>query len=260
MELRTLFDQVGSRDLTKRKNAWNTLFQKRSEILLDHSEIQELRTVLIDEEDLDVRSFGTLCLDHYVEWKRSGAEDTLQDWLFKPFVPPLFSAGSAHSPKSAVIAVCDHQHIRDVQPQVMLARFLPSDRYHATEFHQISLRDPQWEPVALDELSAVCFVGRPGMFHNCKLIDALPPELRFSLPADDDEWRGKPLSSESVDRYHHVRQNRPNAGPMFYAAREEATRRTDYALVQRLRINYGGHHVAVLILAGATSLGTCGAA
>lgn len=267
MKLEVLMRRLESADAGVRKDAWRTLFDKHKEFAISHEDIQFLRHRLKNEENLDIRTYGMLCLEQSIEWTQSHSqetlrEETLQDWLFKPFLPPPLSAAGGHEANSAVLAVCDQQHIRDVHPLVMLARFLPADRYHTTDFHQVSLHNPRWEAVGLDKLGAVCFVGRPSMFRNCKLVDALPNDLRFTLPKEDDLWRGKELSGESIDSYHHVRQNRPNAGPFLYRAVKEGeeNQRTDYALVQRFRIDYGGRQITVLILAGGTSLGTVGAA
>jgi hypothetical protein len=195
---------------------------KRAGFVFNHENVQFLRYLLKKEADLNVRTYGMICLDQCIEWAHSRPQETLretlQDWLFKPFTSPP-GAADRYEVNSAVVAVCDEQHIRDVHPLVMLARYLPADRYRSTEFHQVALHDPNWEPVALDTLGAVCFVGRPSMFHN-----------------------------------------RPNAGPLLHCAAQEDNERTDYAVVQRFRVNYGGKQVVVIILAGGTSLGTVGAA
>jgi hypothetical protein len=104
--------------------------------------------------------------------------ETLQDWLFKPFDPSVLSMAGRREVKCAVLTVCDQQHVRDVYPLVMLARFLPVDRYHSTEFYQVSLNKPNWEGIALDKLTTLCLVGKPSMFRTCKLIEVLPRDLR----------------------------------------------------------------------------------
>jgi len=57
-----------------------------------------------------------------------------------------------------------------------------------------------------------------------------------------------------------VTQNRPKAGPLRYNTVEQGANRHDYAIVQRFTIRFGGRDVVVLVIAGASGLGTIGAA
>jgi len=167
--------------------------------------------------------------------------ETLQDWLFKPFDPSVLSMAGRREVKCAVLTVCDQQHVRDVYPLVMLARFLPVDRYHSTEFYQVSLNKPNWEGIALDKLTTLCLVGRSSMFRTCKLIEVLPRDLRFTLPGNDEKWRGKPLTGSSIRHYHHVQQNCSGRKPLATQNTDghgEIERRTFFLYVRRTQINH----------------------
>jgi len=186
--------------------------------------------------------------------------DSLDGWFFRPFL-----SAPDQARQSAVVAICDRQHIRDVQSLVKLGRFLSAQQYPATAFHHIPLTNPNWGPVGLHNLNAICFLGRPGMFKDCDIIGQLEKQkstARFGFPNDDDQWRGAQVTDPSAKEFHNVRQNRPAVGPFPWLAHEDKQkhRRTDYAIVQRFRINYGGKALWIIILAGATSLGTFAAA
>jgi hypothetical protein len=184
----------------------------------------------------------------------------LRSWLFSPFLP-----SPGRETRSAVVAICDRHHIRDVQSQVKLARFLSAQRYPDTIFHHIPLSKPNWGPVEFHNLNAVCFIGRPSMFRDCDVVRQLEKKksaAKFGFPLDDDLWRGVEVTEDSARAFHHLRENRPVAGPYAWLTVEEKqrNRRIDYALVQRFRIDYGGKTLWIVVLAGATSLGTFAAA
>jgi biopolymer transport protein ExbD len=98
------------------------------------------------------------------------------------------------------------------------------------------------------------------MFQHCPIISQLPKTLRFSLPPDDPAWRSKPVTPASAQAFHHIRQERPGNDPILFCAEDLPHRRKDYAIVQRFRARYGDKMVTIIILAGATSLATIGAA
>jgi hypothetical protein len=150
-----------------------------------------------------------------------------------------------------VVTVCDNEYVRDVQALVYLARHLSTERYGKTDVHHVSLHNPDWAEVELDRADAVCFIGRPSMFQGCKLVDSFPDDLRFAIE------RGP---SDRSSHFHHVRQNRTSAGPLPHVPEQNSSHRHDFAVVQRFPITFGGRIMTVLVIAGATSLGTVGAA
>ena len=247
----------------KRKAAWNELDDDCEKYSWTDNVFQDLYLRLKDEPDLDVRSYGLTCLHRISQWARHHilGESSLQSWLLEPFRPANRGGSSGtNEPTSAVVAVCDHEHIRDVQPLVKIARVLHEDAYWNTTFHHIPLNNPDWTRVGVTELSAICFIGRPSMFVGCDLLDELPTNRHFNLPVDDETWRGKPLTPESARRFHHIIQQRPTAGRFLFETKEDKAHRVDYAVVQRFVLRRGSRKTVVLILAGATSLGTVGAA
>lgn len=202
-------------------------------------------------------------------WAKN-SETTIDEWFFAPFRPRF--DGSGISNPCAAIGVCDREHIRDVQAQLILARYLSKDRFPDTEFYHVPLLNPDWSDVGTDKINALCAVGRPSMFVRCPVLEAVElnkTNLRFGLPLDDEQWRSRPLNTASANAYHHVLQTPPPprgfqsaAGRRIspYCAVDINGRRTDYAIVQRLRLMYNNRPLTVVILAGATSLGTVGAA
>src|SRR6476620_2107733 len=76
--------------------------------------------------------------------------------------------------------------------------------------------------------------GSPSMFRTCKLIEVLPRDLRFTLPGNDEKWRGKPLTGSSIRHYHHVQQNCSGRKPLATQNTEE--RRTFFLYVRRTQI------------------------
>jgi len=178
--------------------------------------------------------------------------------FFEPFSHVRKDA-RAGTQSSLVLSVCDNQYIRDVQAQVEIARLLPSDRYPQTKFRHVPHEHPDWGDAGLDQAQGVCFIGRPLMFRNCRIIEQFPADLRFSIvsPPETGERADRshvlPETGERTD-FFCVTQNRPKAGPLRYNTVEQGANRHDYAIVQRFTIRFGGRDVVVLVIAGASGL------
>jgi hypothetical protein len=241
-------------DPNRRKAYWRALY--KSNARLNTAERQEhYQYLILAETDADCRSLGLACLSGLSEPTDSVP---LRDWIWKPFKSAPLSR-IQKTGRSAVVAICDREHIKDVDPLVRLARFLP-DSCADTRFHVVPFKNVEWGFTT--GLRAICFVGRPSMFANCHLFAKLPTDRRFDMPGDDDIWRGRPLNNRSAKAFHHIRQNRRSAPAITYLAHHDKNEgsRVDYAMVQRFRLDFKDHYVTVLILAGATSLATVGAA
>lgn len=258
-----------------RIDAWDELDENCSKYVWTDDDVTDLFMRLKQEESEKVKIHGLICLVRIQRWVLEYAKVasariapiSLQNWLLQSFLPVSEKQSAASGgARSAVVAVCDHEHIRDVQPLIKLARVLHEDAFGNTAFHLVPLRNPDWARVGLAGLTAVCFIGRPSMFVGCDLLKQLPQDRHFKLPEDSGTWRSQPLSHKTADEFHHVIQQRSHAdGLLFKAmahrdAQEMEIQRTDYAVVQRFLVRYGGHDTTVLILAGATSLGTVAAA
>jgi len=249
MDFETLHRGLRSGTPASRKHFWKSLPREHSERPFSPKEVNELRALLLEEPDIDVRTTGAICLDEVLHMPGRAPEESFHDWLFRSFRHT--GAESKAAKRSLVVTVCDNEYVRDVQALVEVARHLPSDRYPQTVFRHVALNSPDWADVGLDRAEAICFIGRPSMFKDCKIIDRLPADLRYSI---------EPPSSGGEEDFFCVGQNRPKAGRFEYPTVQDATRRYDHAIVQRVPIKVGGRTVTVVVIAGGSSLGTLGAA
>jgi len=244
---------------TKRKY-WEELPARHELRRFTRQEIRVLRDLASAEKDPEIARYAALSFfaafaiggGPAAERQPEKPAEKLADWLFEPFRDA--PAGNHHS---LVLSVCDRHYLRDVQAQVEIARLLPLERYPLTNFRHVAHEHPDWGNAGLGQALGVCFIGRPLMFQNCKLIEAFPTDLRFSIvPPESDKT---PESGKKED-FHCVAQNRPKAGALRYTTAEDETHRHDFAIVQRFTITSGGRDIVVLVIAGGSSLGTMGAA
>jgi len=249
-------DELTSSDALKRKEAWQSLATRK----LSWSDAwNDLCGILRRESDSQVRAQGLISLLEIQPWlsERSATWSFNHGWLFLPFSVNADGAG-----RSAVLCICDQQHIRDVQSLVKLSRFLSQTNYPGTAFYHVPLINPNWERIGPHNLNAICFLGRPGMFRDSQIVQHWEEQRRdriFSFPALTGAPGATTVTERSAETFHNVRQQRPTAGPFLHKANDSNYRRTDYAIVQRFQINYAGKPLTVVLLAGATSLGTFGA-
>jgi len=246
MEFTELVEKL--RDIEKRRRIgyWKLLPNLHEKRAFTQSEADALRQLLLEEQDLECRTSGMLYLDRILHTPVQGGGG-LHDWLFEPFRVPQRGSGGK---RSVVLTVCDNAYIRDVGAQIEIARLLPSSRYSSTEFHHVPLEDPDWGDVGLDGADGVCFIGRPSMFRDCRIVKHFPDDLRFSIV---------PPNSAEEGPYFCINHNRPKAGHRRLRTMQDASRH-DHAIVQRFMIRVGGRDMVVVVVAGATSLGTLGAA
>jgi hypothetical protein len=250
MDILTRYSGLRNKDALARKVSWKRLREEYGDHPFSPREVNELRLLLLDEPDPDVRTTGIICLDQMLHSPTPAPEEGFHDWLFHSFRQTR-GEGKQATKHSLVVTVCDDAYVRDVQALVEVARRLPSDRYSQTVFRHVALQSPDWADVGLNRAEAICFIGRPSMFKDCRIIDHFPSDLRFSIePPDVDEPEG----------FFRVSQNRPKAGRLMYPTTEDSLRRHDHAIVQRFVIRMGGRDVTVVVIAGGSSVGTLGAA
>ncbi len=237
-------------DPAARKTCWKELAREFIHHPLTPSESRFLNALLLKEEDLDVRTTGMLCLHSVPRLTGPSVQESFHSWLFDSF-RHAHTDSVAATRRSLVVTVCDNEYIRDVQALVAIARHFPSDRYPHTVFRHVALHSPDWDDVGLLRTDAICFIGRPSLFKECRIIDHFPRDLRFFIePPDGDE----------AEPFSRVCQNRPRAGRLIYPTHQDAMRRHDQAIVQRFVITMSGQKVVVVVIAGGTSLGTLAAA
>lgn len=247
-------------DAETKKKYWEELPARHEMRRFTRQEIRALRDLASTEKDPEIARYAALSFFAAFaigagpagEKQTEKPAEKLADWLFEPFrdAPP-----GNHN--SLVLSVCDRHYLRDVQAQVEIARLLPLERYPLTKFRHVSHEHPDWGNAGLGQALGVCFIGRPLMFQNCKLVEDFPPDIRFSIVPPES---GKAPESGKKEDFHCVAQNRPKAGALRYTTVEDESHRYDYAIVQRFTITSGGRHIVVLVIAGGSSLGTLGAA
>ncbi|MGB9032305.1 MAG: hypothetical protein WCC27_19425 [Acidobacteriaceae bacterium] len=254
LDFTRLWKLLQAGDAETKKKYWRSLPARHEAQRFTRAEVRTLEDLALAEKEQDLARCATLSLAAVYaiggvvagEKQAENPAETLADWLFEPFRE---EAGVGDH-VSLVLSVCDEHHLRDVQAQVEIARLLPSERYPHTRFRHVPEKQPDWS--GLGQARGVCFIGRPQMFENCKIIEHFPKDLRFSIV---------PPESGKKEDFHCVVQNRPEAGLFRYnTVEEEGSHRHDYAIVQRFTIKFGGRDVIVLVIAGGSSLGTLGAA
>ncbi len=250
MDFLTLKLLLTSGDAAARKEAWKSLPREHALHPFTPPEVSKLRALVLREPDLDVRITAAVCLDEILHMPGPPPEESFHDWLFQSFRQTQAEQKAA-AKRSLVITVCDNEYVRDVHALVEVARHFPTDRYPQTVFRHVALYSPEWADVALNRADAICFIGRPSMFRDCGILAQFPADLRFSIV---------PPSSDEVETFFRVCQNRPKAGSRIYPTTQDGFLRHDQAIVQRFAIRVGGRDVTVVVLAGCTSLGTLGAA
>jgi hypothetical protein len=250
MNMSKLQAKLRAGDPAARKESWKALLQEHRNHSFSRLDAKALQSVLLTEDDLDARTTGMICLDQILHSTVPVIQESFHSWLFHSFRHTRIDPGGTKK-GSLVVTVCDNEYIRDVQALVAMARHFPSDRYPRTVFRHVALHAPDWEEIGLHRTEAICFIGRPSLFNECRIIDEFPRDLRFSI---------EPPGADEAMPFSNVCQNRPRAGRFIYPTTQEAVRRHDYAIVQRFGITLNGQKVIVVVVAGGTSLGTLAAA
>lgn len=177
------------------------------------------------------------------------ALELLPHWLWKPFYQP-----------SAVLAVtATNFRRRDEDALLWLGRRLSFAKYPHTEFPHIALENPDLAGVLFSQrYQTFCIVGRLGLFGQKALEQFGNDDLRFGF---DVHCRPEGRAPNELDkRYHCVFERVEDGKRRFHRTKEEDGIRTDFAVVQRYQVELGTQHVVVVIVAGASSLGTAAGA
>jgi hypothetical protein len=194
--------------------------------------------------------------------KSAATKKLLGEWLFEPFLQ-----------KSAVISVFDAKMSRRDEPaEVYLGRRLSFDRHRATEFIHFSATEPRAHLVLPNQsFKAICVIGRPGLFGEPWFL----PLMRYPSPAEGGEngaaealrfgfdvhRRSPDVPHNQLDpAYHHLVERRGDGSIELLPTDDDGHSRRDYGLVQRYAVELGGQPTVIVVIAGASSLGTLGAA
>ncbi|MBN1852637.1 MAG: hypothetical protein JW829_07925 [Pirellulales bacterium] len=250
-----------------RREGWETIYQHSALFRksLNEAQIHYLENLMEEEKDLKtyriankamlalaLRSSDTILPFNKRPLSRTSSKmirDTIKllaIWLWYPF-------GKA----SAVLAVTATNYCRrDENAQIWLARRLSFSEFNKTDFPHISLENPEVEGVFFsDKYHAFCIVGRLGLFGSKALQRFSNNDLRFGFVK---HRRPIGLPPGELDaEYHCVFERTKNSRRIFYRTTEENGERTDYVVIQRYQVKLDGTRtVVVIIIAGASSLGT----
>jgi hypothetical protein len=148
---------------------------------------------------------------------------------------------------------------RDEGALLWLGRRLSFTGYPRTEFPQVSVENPDLDRLLFEQRNkAFCVVGRLGLFGEKAVQRLGTGDLHFGF---DLQRRPKDLAADKLDaKYHAIFERTGNSGRRFHRTEEQDGVRTDFAVVQRYQVELGTCHVVVVIIAGASSLGTFAAA
>jgi hypothetical protein len=119
--------------------------------------------------------------------------------------------------------------------------------------------------------NAICVIGRPGLFGEQWFIPLIrypsasqPGEngaaesLRFGF---DVHRRSPDVPHNQLDpAYHHLVERKGDETVELLHTVDDGHSRRDYGLVQRYAVELGGQSTEIVVIAGASSLGTLGAA
>jgi hypothetical protein len=171
---------------------------------------------------------------------------SLLEWLWQPF----------HKP-SVVFGLLDpKRRQRDELAKITLGRFLSFHEFPHTDFELVHLDDPCLGQLVLGEnYEVVCLIGRPSLYEDENVLRWMAADLRFGFPTGR---RPENLPPGKLDpRYHNITER--NGTKKRHAASEKDGRRVDYGLVQRYAVSNGDRDIIVVVIAGASSLGTLAA-
>jgi hypothetical protein len=175
--------------------------------------------------------------------------DGLGEWLWSDFREP-----------SRVLRVADPERLRrDEDAVIEIARSLPLAEFPRTEF--VCVDPGGFAPLLadLEDIKALCFVGRLCLYgaEAAKSWGVTEiPKYRFGM---DSRPPGLP-SGELHPEYHSVRTHAGGSGAeQRYKTTQIRDTRTDYGLVRRYVVQWGGRCRVVIHIAGCSSLGTLGA-
>lgn len=174
---------------------------------------------------------------------------SLSDWLWGPFHKPSAVFG---------LTAADYRR-RDEIALIQLVRRLSYREFPDTEIHQIDPDDPEWSELLFQGgYQSICLVGRLGLYGQEALERWNNPNGRFGFLVNR---RPGTIPAGQLDKDFHCIYERIGEGPTeYYRTEEKNGKRTDFALVQRYPVYDGTRYIVVVIIAGASSLGTLAAA
>ena len=242
-----------------RLDGWNMLRTHAAEFrtAVDAEKRTFLGNLLAHEDNPKVHQAGILALLEFppvaalppvaVTPVGQPTSGTLANWLWAPFLK-----------SSAVFAVTGAKYRRRDEGAVLWLRGrLSLASFPHTRFPQISVEEPTLSPWVSDpHFRSFCFVGRAGLFgaEIALQLDCAALQFRFKKHRRPDGLPPDTLDAE----YHSIWE--ANHESSYPTANEADGSRSDYGVVQRYEVKLGSVRVVIVVVAGASSLGTLGAA
>ncbi len=268
---RTL-EKISSENPQKRREGWREIHDHSAAFRagLNDAQMLYLRNLLFDAENdsgnfrLALKALLALAMppasviarserpggaESSLEGNLPGAPGLLPHWLWEPF----------HQPSAVLAVTATNYRRRDEAALLWLGRRLSFAEYPETEFPHIALENPDLARVLFSQrYQAFCIVGRLGLFGQKALERLGIDDLHFGF---DVPRRPKGLPPGELDaKYHCVFERVGSCKRKSHRTTEESGVRTDFAVVQRYQVELGTQHVVVVIVAGASSLGTAAGA
>jgi hypothetical protein len=264
-------EKISSENVEKRREGWRELHDCCTEFRkhLNDAQLKYLRNLFSEEKDsivfrLALKALLALAMQPsgvIVGSERTDAARTkivqdaaesrmlLANWLWGPFGHP-----------SAVLGVtATNYRRRDEGALLWIGRRLSFPEYGQTEFPQVSVENPDLDRLLFEgRYHAFCVVGRLGLFGKSALQRLSSDNSHFGFAM---HHRPKDLPPGELDaEYHCVLEQIGGCRQKSHCTEEKDGFRTDFAVVHRYRVELGTRHVVVVVVSGASSLGTCAAA
>jgi hypothetical protein len=171
--------------------------------------------------------------------------ELLGGWLWEPFRKPSMVLG---------LTAANYRR-RDEGALLWLGRRLSFVAYPDANFSLVNVENPELDRVLFDKnFDAFCLVGRLGLFGKKALKRLGDDDLRFGF---DRHQRPENCPAAGLHpEFHRIFERTEGSRPKYYRTKQEDGTRTDYAVVQRYRVKLSGRYVVIVIIAGASSLGT----
>jgi hypothetical protein len=250
---------------SERIQAWRELLSQSetSHHVLRGDDRRKLAELLVHEEDEGVFRFGVIsllgcsCCDGSVPRRpvgkpRQGSvprELSLHDWFWSEFLKP-----------SAVFRATEQGYgRRDSDAVERLARRLSYKDFPLVNFQPLPLHEDGWRQITTEQAyDTICIVGRLSLYGDRAINLLQYPKARFRFR------RQKPppqyQKGEQLRAYYCLQEFDGERLVDEYFTEDVQRVWTDYGIVQRYPLFLGTRTITVILCAGASTLGTVGAA
>ena len=251
-KLKEVLQMVSFENTAVRIDGWTKLHNHAAVYrgFLDETQWLFLRNLLWSEKEGGVLRAGLLAMLALssVPPFDEASTGSLGNWLLAPF-----------RKTSAVFGLTATKfRRRDENALTWLGRRLGLDRFPKTEIAYVSVEQPDLGRLLDHNYEAICLVGRPGLYGKAARERLSVDDLRFSFKVDQRPERLHP--NQLDDDFHCIRERLGPGSFELHRTKEEDGYRTDYGIVQRYTVEFGSRYIVVVVCAGASSLGTLGAA